>query len=38
MDDEQLDYAPRLLERLRELDGYEWDNSVPPFHSSYDIW
>jgi hypothetical protein len=27
-----------LLERLRQLDGYTWDESRRPFHSSYDIW
>jgi hypothetical protein len=29
---------PRLLERLRQIAGYTWDEATPPFHSSYDYW
>lgn len=29
---------PRLFERLRQIAGYTWDESKPPFHSSYDFW
>ncbi|KAG8629210.1 hypothetical protein KVT40_003075 [Elsinoe batatas] len=36
-DNEQL--ATRIFARLQqEVQGYEWDTSVPPFHSSYDHW
>ena len=34
----QLKPPSCLLERLRQLDGYTWDESKQPFHSSYDIW
>ncbi|TLD35007.1 hypothetical protein E2P81_ATG11126 [Venturia nashicola] len=27
-----------LLSRLRELQGYHWDENIEPFHSSYDNW
>jgi hypothetical protein len=36
--DEQLDPPSRIFERLRLLAGYSWDESIPPFHSSYDNW
>ncbi|KAL7798156.1 hypothetical protein V8C37DRAFT_368916 [Trichoderma ceciliae] len=29
---------PRLFERLRQIAGYTWDESTPPFHSTYDFW
>ncbi|UNI19958.1 Histidine kinase [Purpureocillium takamizusanense] len=29
---------PRLFERLRQIAGYTWDESKPPFHSTYDFW
>ncbi|KAK5997185.1 Two-component system protein A [Cladobotryum mycophilum] len=29
---------PRLYERLRQIAGYNWDESEPPYHSSYDFW
>ncbi|EHK15462.1 uncharacterized protein TRIVIDRAFT_184876 [Trichoderma virens Gv29-8] len=29
---------PRLFERLRQIAGYSWDESAPPFHSTYDFW
>ncbi|KHJ34711.1 putative hsp90-like protein [Erysiphe necator] len=36
---EFLDYAPAgLYERLRQIDGYTWDESKPPYHSSYNNW
>ncbi|KND94124.1 hypothetical protein TOPH_01175 [Tolypocladium ophioglossoides CBS 100239] len=28
---------PRLFERLRQIAGYTWDDSKPPFHSTYDF-
>ncbi|UKZ51408.1 hypothetical protein TrVGV298_005167 [Trichoderma virens] len=28
---------PRLFERLRQIAGYSWDESAPPFHSTYDF-
>jgi len=36
--DEMLDPPPRLYERLRHIAGYTFDESEPPFHSSYDNW
>lgn len=27
-----------LLQRLKEIPGYTWDEDFPPFHSSYDNW
>jgi hypothetical protein len=33
-----LEPPPYLLERLREIQGYTWDESRRPFHSSYNIW
>jgi hypothetical protein len=35
---DQVEPPARLLERLRQIDGYTWDESRRPFHSSYDIW
>ncbi|KAI9875826.1 MAG: hypothetical protein M1830_007946 [Pleopsidium flavum] len=29
---------PRLFERLAQIAGYTWDQSIEPFHSSYDNW
>ncbi|KAM0247483.1 hypothetical protein ACHAQJ_009839 [Trichoderma viride] len=29
---------PRLYERLRQIAGYTWDETTPPFHSTYDFW
>ncbi|MCJ1398047.1 hypothetical protein MMC11_001244 [Xylographa trunciseda] len=29
---------PRLYERLAHISGYTWDQSLEPFHSSYDNW
>lgn len=28
----------RLYERLRQIAGYTWDESISPFHSTYDFW
>ncbi|KAI0454486.1 putative histidine kinase HHK1p [Xylaria acuta] len=36
--DEQLDPPARILERLKQLAGYSWDESSRPVHSSYDNW
>lgn len=36
--DNVLDPPPRLYERLRQIAGYSWDESIPPFHSTYDFW
>jgi hypothetical protein len=36
--DDQLDPPPRIFERLRQIAGYTWDESQPPFHSTYDNW
>ncbi|CAJ2511506.1 Uu.00g071310.m01.CDS01 [Anthostomella pinea] len=36
--DEQLDPPARIIERLRQIAGYTWDESQGPFHSSYDNW
>ncbi|KAI0479092.1 putative histidine kinase HHK1p [Xylariaceae sp. FL0804] len=38
MADEQLDPPARILERLRQLAGYTWDDTSRPYHSSYDNW
>ncbi|OAA63017.1 two-component sensor protein histidine protein kinase [Cordyceps fumosorosea ARSEF 2679] len=29
---------PRLFERLRQIAGYTWDESIHPIHSTYDYW
>ncbi|ROT39381.1 peroxide stress-activated histidine kinase mak2 [Sodiomyces alkalinus F11] len=36
--DDHLDPPSRLFERLRQIAGYTWDDTQPPFHTSYDIW
>ncbi|KAK3943473.1 hsp90-like protein [Diplogelasinospora grovesii] len=36
--EDHLDPPARIFERLRQLAGYAWDDSKPPFHSTYDIW
>ncbi|KAI0549538.1 putative histidine kinase HHK1p [Xylaria curta] len=36
--DEQLDPPARIFERLKQLAGYSWNESIQPFHSSYDNW
>ncbi|KAK4656120.1 Chk1 protein kinase [Podospora pseudocomata] len=36
--DEQLESPARLFERLHQISGYVWDDSRPPFHSTYDNW
>ncbi|RKF65723.1 Peroxide stress-activated histidine kinase mak3 [Erysiphe neolycopersici] len=36
---EFLDYTPvGLYERLRQIDGYTWDECKPAYHSSYNNW
>ncbi|KAL8989575.1 MAG: hypothetical protein Q9177_001563, partial [Variospora cf. flavescens] len=36
---EEQDVPPsHLFERLSYLSGYTWDQSIEPFHSSYDNW
>lgn len=36
---EDLPLPPaRLFERLAQLPGYTWDQSIEPFHSSYNNW
>ena len=36
--DEFSDLPPRLFERLHQISGYAWDESVKPYHSTYDCW
>ncbi|OLN95317.1 Two-component system protein A 1 [Colletotrichum chlorophyti] len=36
--EDHFDPPSRLFERLRQIAGYTWDESWPPFHTSYDIW
>ncbi|KAH7040516.1 putative histidine kinase HHK1p [Microdochium trichocladiopsis] len=36
--DEGPDPPPRILERLRQLAGYAWNEDQRPYHSSYDNW
>ncbi|KAK5660738.1 hypothetical protein OQA88_12104 [Cercophora sp. LCS_1] len=36
--DDQVEIPSRLFERLRQIAGYTWDESQPPFHSTYDNW
>ncbi|KAI1825123.1 putative histidine kinase HHK1p [Xylaria intraflava] len=36
--DKQLDPPSRIFERLRQLAGYSWDESIRPFHSTYGTW
>ncbi|KAL2128347.1 hypothetical protein VTI74DRAFT_9297 [Chaetomium olivicolor] len=36
--DELLESPARILERLHHMAGYTWDDSRPPFHSTYDNW
>ncbi|RKF71790.1 Peroxide stress-activated histidine kinase mak3 [Golovinomyces cichoracearum] len=39
MAEELQDIAPAgLHERLREIEGYRWDESKPAYHSSYNNW
>ncbi|KAI9806636.1 MAG: hypothetical protein M1825_006093 [Sarcosagium campestre] len=30
--------VPRVFERLSQIPGYIWDDTIKPFHSSYDNW
>ncbi|KAI1347233.1 putative histidine kinase HHK1p [Xylaria sp. FL0043] len=36
--DEQLDPPARIFERLKQLAGYSWNESMRPVHSTYDNW
>lgn len=36
--EELLEPPPRLLERLRTIPGYTWDEEAPYFHSAYGDW
>lgn len=36
--DSTLDPPVRIFERLSQIAGYSWDETVPPNHSSYDNW
>ncbi|KAK3905363.1 hypothetical protein C8A05DRAFT_12807 [Staphylotrichum tortipilum] len=36
--DDQLQSPARILERLRQISGYTWNDSRPSFHSTYDNW
>ncbi|KAK4189996.1 Two-component system protein A [Podospora australis] len=38
LEDQQLESPARILERLSIITGYEWDETWPPFHSTYDNW
>ncbi|KAK3989814.1 Two-component system protein A [Cladorrhinum sp. PSN332] len=38
LDDQQLESPARIFERLHQVAGYSWDDSRPPFHSTYDNW
>ncbi|KAI9761553.1 MAG: hypothetical protein M4579_000944 [Chaenotheca gracillima] len=29
---------PKIFKRLAQIPGYTWDESIEPFHSSYDNW
>ncbi|KAL8403026.1 hypothetical protein RB594_008329 [Gaeumannomyces avenae] len=35
---DEIDLPARLVERLRQIAGYTWDDSIPIFHSSFDNW
>lgn len=36
--DDPFDPPARIFERLRQITGYAWDETVRPSHSSYDNW
>jgi hypothetical protein len=36
--DDFPDLPPRLFERLRQINGYTWDESIKPYHTTYDCW
>ncbi|SPQ27623.1 b9bced81-e172-4f31-82a3-f2a2feebd764 [Thermothielavioides terrestris] len=36
--DQLLESPAHILERLHHIAGYTWDESLPPFHSTYDNW
>ncbi|CAK7267416.1 Chk1 protein kinase [Sporothrix epigloea] len=33
-----LDPPAHIFERLRQIAGYTWDETLPPLHTSYDNW
>ncbi|EAA26684.2 hypothetical protein GE21DRAFT_3187 [Neurospora crassa] len=37
-DQQQLDPPARIFERLRQIAGFAWDETKPPYHSTYDNW
>ncbi|KAK3297674.1 uncharacterized protein B0H64DRAFT_129665 [Chaetomium fimeti] len=38
LDEQLLESPARILERLRQIAGYTWDDTRQPFHSTYDNW
>jgi len=38
VDDHLLESPARIIERLHQISGYTWDDTRPPFHSTYDNW
>lgn len=36
--DSILDPPVRIFERISQIAGYTWDESMVPIHSSYDNW
>ncbi len=38
VEDQLLESPARILERLHQISGYTWDDTRPPFHSTYDNW
>ncbi|EAQ86661.1 hypothetical protein CHGG_07914 [Chaetomium globosum CBS 148.51] len=37
-DDQLIESPADILERLRQIAGYTWDDTRQPFHSTYDNW
>ncbi|KAL2116563.1 hypothetical protein VTJ04DRAFT_8731 [Mycothermus thermophilus] len=38
LNEQSLDFPPRILSRLQQMAGYTWDETRPPFHTTYDNW
>ncbi|KAK4143012.1 uncharacterized protein C8A04DRAFT_37883 [Dichotomopilus funicola] len=38
LDEHLIESPARILERLRTISGYTWDDTRRPFHSTYDNW
>jgi signal transduction histidine kinase/predicted ATPase/CheY-like chemotaxis protein/serine/threonine protein kinase len=38
LDDQPLETPARIFERLHQIAGYTWNESRPPFRSTYDNW